>query len=117
MNVTLDPHALAGTIPAIASKSVAHRMLICATLAGGTTDITCPTSSVDIDATAGCMRALGASVARTKLGFRVVSPIAKGATESTHKAATLDVGESGSTLRFLLPVVCALGCGAALSAL
>ena len=114
MDVVVTPHALAGTIEAIASKSVAHRMLICAALSGGTTDINCPTTSVDIDATAACIRAIGASVSRTKLGFRVVSPISKDAPENASSNATLDVGESGSTLRFLLPVVCALGCNASL---
>ncbi len=93
------------------SKSEAHRLLICAALAEGTTDIDCTTTSQDIDATAACLRALGARVTRTRKGFRVVG-IGNG---KVAQGALLDCGESGSTLRFLLPVVCALGADARLT--
>lgn len=109
MDMRVDPSALGGTIQAIASKSEAHRLLICAALADGVTDIDCNTTSQDIDATAECLRALGARIARTKKGFRVVPA------EKTSAGALLDCGESGSTMRFLLPVVAALGCGASLT--
>lgn len=105
--MTIHPHRLEGGVDAIASKSVAHRLLVLAALAEGRSDIDCATSSRDIDATVGCVRALGARVARTRLGFRV-SPLAAGATRKGSEAV-LDCGESGSTLRFLLPVACALG--------
>ena len=106
----ITPSKLSGSIAAVASKSEAHRILICAALAGGTTDIDCSTSSSDIDATASCLCALGARVTRTRLGFRVV-PIPRDAGDAyaPRLGRTLDCGESGSTLRFLLPVVCALG--------
>ena len=108
MIATIYPSALAGTIPAIASKSQAHRMLICAALADRPTQIACPTLSADIEATADCLRALGAAIAYES-GVFSVTPIAA---VPAHPA--LDCGESGSTLRFLLPVVCALGAGAAI---
>ena len=111
MDMRIFPGALAGSIEAVASKSEAHRLLICAALADGVTDIDCNTTSQDIDATAACMRALGARVTRTKKGFRVV-PVYAG---SPERGALLDCGESGSTLRFLLPVVAALGCDASLT--
>ena len=109
MDMRVNPSALGGTIQAIASKSEAHRLLICAAFADGVTDIDCNTTSQDIDATAECLRALGARITRTKRGFRVV-PAEKVAT-----GALLDCGESGSTMRFLLPVVAALGCDASLT--
>ena len=48
MDVTIRPAALRGTIPAIASKSMAHRLLIMAALCPGTTDINCNATSKDI---------------------------------------------------------------------
>lgn len=110
MDVTIEPHPLSGTVAAVASKSVAHRLLILAALANGTTDIDCNTTSRDIDATARCLEALGARIARTRRGFRV-RPIPRDADGAPLAAsgATLDCGESGSTLRFMLPVAAALG--------
>lgn len=118
MDAIISPHALSGSIPAIASKSMAHRILICASLCPGTTDVDCATTSKDIDATAACLGALGARITRTRQGFRVV-PL-PGAPDDDNlrvarRGATLDCGESGSTLRFLLPVVAALGCDARLT--
>lgn len=105
MNITILPGPLSGTVPAIPSKSQAHRLLICAALSEGETEILCPETSQDIDATAQCMRALGAEIERTRSGFRVWP--GRG-----QKQEILHPGESGSTLRFLLPVVGALGADA-----
>lgn len=106
MTATLFPSLLSGTIPAIASKSQAHRMLICAALADSPTAIACPTLSADITATADCLRTLGADITYAE-GVFSVAPI-----QTIPDHPLLDCGESGSTLRFLLPVVCALGTGA-----
>ena len=103
MRAIITPSPLAGTIPAIASKSQAHRMLICAALADRPTTVACPTLSADITATADCLRALGADI-NYENGLYTVRPIA-----AVPDRPVLDCGESGSTLRFLLPVVCALG--------
>ena len=112
MDYIIEPKPLSGTIDAIASKSAAHRLLIMAALADATCDIDCATTSKDIDATIACLEALGARIARTKTGFRV-RPIPQGApaggADAPATVPTLDCGESGSTLRFMLPVVCALG--------
>lgn len=105
MRVVIEPSPLHGEIRAVASKSQAHRLLICAALADGETEITCRERSRDIDATADCLRALGAKITYDGGVFRV-RPIKK-----TVPGARLDCGESGSTLRFLLPVLCALGTG------
>ena len=103
MDLTLLPHSLQGTVDAIPSKSMAHRYLICAALADKPTKIFCHQTSLDMDATARCLCALGATIEKTNYGY-FVSPIQKAPTE-----ATLVCGESGSTLRFLLPIVGALG--------
>lgn len=118
MNVTVEPGQLTGEVSAPSSKSEAHRLLICAALAPGTTDIDCTTTSEDIDATVGCLEALGARITRTQRGFRVVPVPGTSATDNVPepvRGALLDCGESGSTLRFLLPVVAALGCDARLT--
>ena len=118
MIAAVFPGPLSGEVRAPSSKSEAHRLLICAAFAPGTTDIDCTTSSEDIDATARCLEALGARVTRTRLGFRVVPVRGTSATDNVPEAvrgALLDCGESGSTLRFLLPVVAALGCDARLT--
>lgn len=106
MRAVIEPGPLHGEIRAVASKSQAHRLLICAALAEGETEITCRESSRDIDATANCLRALGAGITCDGGVFRV-RPI-----KAPVPGARLDCGESGSTLRFLLPVLCALGTGA-----
>lgn len=108
MDVTIRPSELQGTVAAIPSKSMAHRLLICAALADAPTKLECPTSSDDIDATIRCLVALGAHVTRLADGF-FVEPI-----REVSGDAHLDCGESGSTLRFLLPVAAALGSGALL---
>ena len=103
MRATIYPSVLSGEIEAIASKSQAHRLLICAALADRETRIRCATLSADIEATAACLRALGAEIAYAD-GVFTVEPIRR-----RPASAVVDCGESGSTLRFLLPVVCALG--------
>ena len=106
MKSILTPSPLGGEIKSIPSKSQAHRMLICAALAQGATEIACGSLSKDIEATAACLRALGATIDYEN-GIFSVTPIS-----ALPESVEMDCGESGSTLRFLLPVVCALGCEA-----
>jgi len=106
MDLTLYPGKLRGNVRAIPSKSQAHRMLICAAFSDGPTELDCPQTNEDIEATARCLNALGAHIHRTAGGYRV-TPVA-----DISESAVLDCGESGSTLRFLLPVACALGVNA-----
>ena len=56
-------------IQAISSKSEAHRYLICAALGDRDCEIICTDTNADIDATVGCLNALGADVKRTEKGF------------------------------------------------
>lgn len=90
-------------ISAISSKSEAHRYLICAALGDKECEIVCTETNADIDATARCLMALGAEITRTENGFSV-KPI-----KETQKNKVLNCGESGSTLRFLLPLAASLG--------
>ena len=108
MKRTIIPGARTGCVRIPASKSQAHRLLICAALGEEKTEVVCDGISADIAATAKCLRALGAAVEETEAGF-LVSPIKK----VPEGRCELYCGESGSTLRFLLPVVGALGAQAA----
>ena len=103
MKLQLLPSATSGTVKAIASKSVAHRLLICAAFADADTVVRCEEVNRDIEATVRCLQALGATVIRQGADYRV-SPIGK-----PPKTAVLDCGESGSTLRFFVPITCMLG--------
>lgn len=105
MTVTIQPGTVQGTLPAIPSKSAAHRLLLCATLADRPTRIICPQSSQDIDATLRCLQGLGAQITKREDGYEV-TPLNQ---DTPAKGVVLDCGESGSTLRFLLPVAGALG--------
>ena len=103
MDITITPGKLHGTISVIPSKSQAHRYLICAALGDRPTLILCPETSRDMDATADCLRALGAAIEGTGEGWEV-TPI-----RQVPEQALLPCRDSGSTLRFLLPIVGALG--------
>ena len=104
MTVTIPGGVRSGSIRIPASKSQAHRLLICAALGQTDCEIRCDGVSRDIAATADCLAALGASFSIT--GERIlVRPIR----EIPAGELLLPCGESGSTLRFLLPVAGVLG--------
>ncbi len=120
MNYTVKAGFRSGCVSIPASKSYAHRQLICAALSNTNTEIYCDGFSKDILATAACLKALGAGI-RIADDTISVTPLlrAGGSAEAAGKLETdgeleaggciLPAGESGSTLRFLLPVVAALG--------
>ena len=103
MDITLLPTPLRGEITPIPSKSQAHRLLILAALADSPTELLCSETNRDIEATADCLKALGADIRPTGTGY-TVHPV-----QTLPGIATLNCCESGSTLRFLLPVAGALG--------
>lgn len=103
MDKLIIPNKLRGEVTAPPSKSEAHRLLIAAALAKGRSVITGLAMSQDIAATAGALEAFGARIV-IKDGTAVVD----GITEPPG-TASVDCGESGSTLRFLIPVAAALG--------
>lgn len=103
MDITIAPGLLAGEVCAIPSKSQAHRLLICAALSDSETTLLCPQINEDIAATAECLGALGAGMERTAEGYHVTPMV------NIPAKAVMNCRESGSTLRFLLPIVGALG--------
>ena len=105
MNQTISPGARTGSVRIPASKSQAHRLLICAALGAQPVTLHCDGISADIAATVHCLRALGADITDDGAGTLRIVPIAGEMPEH----ADLFCGESGSTLRFLLPVAGALG--------
>ena len=101
MKVKVTPSKVHGNVKIPASKSMAHRALICASLSDGTSIVSNVTNSKDIEATVGCMKALGAKI--------------KQLDETTYEVTgtnlfkqegniTCNANESGSTLRFLIPL-------------
>lgn len=108
MNVTVMPGERSGSVRIPASKSQAHRMLICAALGERESVISCDGISRDIAATMACLNGLGAAIEERAPGELFVTPIRKNPGGLCH----LHCGESGSTLRFLIPVVGALGADA-----
>ena len=103
MDITIQPGHLSGSVQVIPSKSQAHRYLICAAFATSPTSLVCPDTNRDIEATADCLRALGADIQRTDLGYHITPH------QEIPANAVLNCCESGSTLRFMLPIVGALG--------
>lgn len=106
MDVTITPAALSGKVTVPPSKSVAHRLIICAALAKGKSVISNISRSKDIEATVNAMISLGA-----KIELVGDSAIVYGI-EDPAESAYIDCCESGSTLRFLIPVAAALGVSA-----
>ena len=109
MNVTITPGPLSGAVTPPPSKSQAHRLLIAAALADGESTITNVGRSQDIEATVNCLEELGAgfswagsTVTVRGMGANPMSPLRRMA------CPRLACGESGSTLRFLIPVALAV---------
>lgn len=102
-NVRYLPFTPSGSVSAPPSKSDVHRAIICAALSRGKCTISPVALSNDIKATIGCIEALGA-VTSIKDGVLTVD----GTELFENRTALLDCGESGSTLRFFIPVA-ALG--------
>lgn len=105
MNVKIGKSPLnKGQVRIISSKSDGHRSLIAAALAEEESVLFVDGWSEDLEATVRCLRALGADIYQEPSGIEVI-PVPK----NLQGEAVLDCGESGSTLRFLLPVAAALG--------
>lgn len=104
MNITIHPSPLHGTIEIPSSKSIGHRHIICAALANGESIVDNVSPSEDIEATCRVLEELGVSITKnpsTHTG-RTTYTISGGIQPLSH-AITADAGESGSTLRFLIP--------------
>ncbi len=104
MDISIRPSVLRGKLDVPASKSCAHRSIICAALADGVSHLSGVTMSKDIEATIGAMTALGAEFTVEGSDITV-----KGAGGRPADDCVIDCNESGSTLRFIIPVAAALG--------
>lgn len=105
--VKISPRPLSGTVAVPPSKSAAHRAIICAALSNGKSIIHPIELSNDIKATIACINSLG-----VKTNLNGTTLTVDGSTLFNKKSALLDCGESGSTLRFLIPVAAAGGINA-----
>lgn len=104
MKVTVYPSKLKGALKAIPSKSMAHRLLICAAMTEGVTRVRCSASSEDIDATVSCLKAMGSNI--LKIGDMYLVPKV---TVYPGQTVELDCNESGTTLRLMMCVAAGLG--------
>ncbi|MEX0790873.1 MAG: 3-phosphoshikimate 1-carboxyvinyltransferase [Actinomycetota bacterium] len=86
-----------GTLVVPADKSIAHRALMFAGMAAGTSRITGRISGEDVNSTRRCMESLGAQVTAESPGVLVV----RGTGWHTPAQAALDCGNSGTTMRLL----------------
>lgn len=103
--VVITPAKLSGSLIVPPSKSAAHRLLICAALSAGESFVDNVDLSQDISATVSAMRALGCRLEPHKNVF-----LCSGSNNSSIKDNVLiDCAESGSTIRFLIPIALAFG--------
>lgn len=103
MNRIIENKNLSGEISAITSKSYAHRAIFCGALAGGESVIEIDDLSKDIEASLNAVKSLGVDVKKIGNKFYINPP------KKFLGPVNVDVFESGSTLRFLLPVLATLG--------
>lgn len=105
MNMTITPAVLKGIVTPPPSKSQAHRLIIAAALSDGFCKLSNVDLSEDIQATLRCMRTLDADASADGTIIRGAD-LVDGHEELAPEV--MDCGESGSTLRFLIPVALAL---------
>ena len=109
MDIRITPGPLEGTITPPPSKSIAHRAILAAALTNGTSTIQNVALSQDIEATLRCITALGGAWEREGDSLRVSGVWHR--EWDTAALPHLDCGESGSTLRFLIPLALTLNNG------
>ena len=105
MDVKITPSKIYGEITAPPSKSYAHRLLIASFLSGEQVCVKNAGTSDDVLATAFALKSLGAEITVGNGSVTIVRT-------TVPNKVTVDCKESGSTLRFLLPVAAALGINA-----
>lgn len=103
-NIVIKPSKLSGSITPPSSKSMSHRAIICASLCEGTSIIKNVILSEDIKATIEGMSNLGAHInVREIQNNKIYSLLIRGS-KGNIKDAVINCKESGSTLRFLIPL-------------
>jgi len=102
MTISVGGGQRSGSVKVPASKSVVHRILICAALSGNKVEVGVDTASKDIEATSACLEGMGAKINFAHGRIDVLGGLTAGG------ECDVCCGESGSTLRFLIPVAAAL---------
>ncbi|MBC2578404.1 3-phosphoshikimate 1-carboxyvinyltransferase [Peptostreptococcus russellii] len=102
MDLKIFPSKLEGSIKIPPSKSIAHRAIICASLADGRSELDNIAYSDDINASINAMKSLGASFERDGKKLIVYG---KSSSKVNSENIKIDCCESGSTIRFLLPIL------------
>lgn len=97
--VKITPTKLKGKVQVPPSKSLAHRAIICASLAKGISRIDNIEYSKDIQATIKAMQSLGTKIEEYK-DYLIID----GTSTFTKNNSDIDCEESGSTLRFMIPI-------------
>ena len=110
MDIQIIPRRLEGAVTPPPSKSMAHRLLIAAALGSGVSTVRNIAFSQDIQATLRCMEALGAHWERPEETVIRITGIGA-APAPCPELPRFDCGESGSTLRFLIPIALAAAGG------
>ena len=104
------PSKLQGRVLVPSSKSMGHREIICAGLARGTSLVDNISMSKDIEATCRCLQALGVKIENVKSRFAGRTALQITGSGNLRAACSeVDCGESGSTLRFFIPLGAMLG--------
>ena len=111
MDIRITPKPLSGTVTPPPSKSMAHRLIISAALGSGVSTVRNVAFSQDIEATLRCMEALGAKWSRQSDDVVEIIGIGRPSPDSFGGLPHFDCGESGSTLRFLIPIALAVAGG------
>ncbi len=109
MNIRITPGPLEGTVTPPPSKSIAHRAILAAALSGGFSVLKNLAPSQDIQATTACLRAMGAHFEGLEGGAVRIHGLGNSIPQHRESWLTqFDCGESGSTLRLLIPVALAV---------
>ena len=110
MDVRIEPRRLAGAVTPPPSKSMAHRLIIAAALGSGVSTVRNVAMSQDIQATLRCITALGGQWEQPSEDLLTIHGFG-GKSPASGELPLLDCGESGSTLRFFIPIALAAAGG------
>ena len=112
MDVQILPRKLSGSVTPPPSKSMTHRLLLAAALSGGISMIQNVAVSEDIEATLRCMAAIGTGIEQAESTVLRIHGLGHSTPQAhSHGPILFDCGESGSTLRFLIPIALAVAGG------
>ena len=109
MDIVIHPRQLCGAVTPPPSKSLAHRLILCAALAEGESCIRSLSFSQDVLSTLRCCEALGAEW--EQVGDNAIRMRGIGGAVWPGGYPLMDCGESASTLRFLIPITLAVAGG------